>query len=121
MFEVSVKGIGKNGAVTFLAASGVTVVNEGHVGKIGAAKTVDVCEAEDVFYGVIEKVDVGILAMERRGLNDVSYTGTIASGWKELVADGSGGVKAPVSAGTGRFFHVVDVNTTDKILTLDLG
>jgi len=109
--------------VTFLAASGVTADNQGHVGKVSAAKTVDVCEAEDVFYGVVDGVDEdnGILSLERKGLNDVAYTGTITPGWKELVANGAGGVKAPTTAGTGRYCHVVDVNATDNILTLDLG
>ncbi len=111
MFDVGLSGIGKGGAVTFRAANGVTAGNEGHVGKVGDAKTVAVCQAEDVFYGVIEKVDGDILAMERQGLNDVSYTGTIAPGWRELVADGSGGsrcLQARERAGSS----MVDVNTT---------
>ncbi len=123
MFGVSFEGIGLDGTTTFLKGAGVTVANENHVGKLSGAQTIDVCDAEDVFYGVIGKVDEesSILALERRGFNDVSYSGTITPGWKELVADGSGGVKEPASAGTGRMFHVVEADDTAKILWLDLG
>ncbi|OGV50940.1 MAG: hypothetical protein A2X49_15340 [Lentisphaerae bacterium GWF2_52_8] len=123
MWDVSFEGICLDGTVTFLAGSGVTVDNEGHVGKLSAAKTINVCSAEDVFYGVIGKVEekAGVLALERRGMNPVPYTGTIAAGWKELVANGSGGVKPPATPGAGRMFHVVDVNATDGLLVLDLG
>jgi len=123
MWNLSFKGIGCSGGVTFLKGAGVTAANQGQVGKVSGNKTVDVCSAEDVFVGVIRKVEEknGILALERDGFQEVSYTGTIAAGYKELVADGNGGVKAPASAGDGRHFHVVDVNTTDKRLTLDLG
>ena len=124
MFDVSFEGVGKDhGHVTFLKGAGVTVANENHVGKLSAGQTIDVCDAEDVVYGVIGKVDegAGILGLERHGMNEVSYTGTITPGYKELVADGLGGVKAPTEAGTGRMFHIVEVNSTDKLLFLDLG
>ena len=121
LFDVSFKGIGCSGGVTFLAAAGVTAANEGHVAKVSAGQTVDVCDAEDVFYGVIRKVEDGALTLERDGFQEVSYAGTITPGWKELVADGSGGVKAPTTAGTGRFFHVVEVSADPKTLVLDLG
>ncbi|MCP3942209.1 MAG: hypothetical protein GY710_12085 [Desulfobacteraceae bacterium] len=123
MFDISFEGIGLTGTVTFLKGIGVTVANENHVGKLSAAQTVDVCDAEDVFYGVIGKVEEenDILALERHGMNEVSFTGTITPGYKELVADGAGGVKEPASAGTGRMFHIVEVNDGDKLLMLDLG
>ncbi|MCG8643334.1 MAG: hypothetical protein MI862_26645 [Desulfobacterales bacterium] len=123
MFDISFKGIGCSGGVTFLSGAGVTAANEGHVGKLSAGQTVDVCSAEDVFYGKIRKVEEanGALTLERDGYQEVSYTGTINPGWRELVADGSGGVKAPVTAGTGRHFHVVEVGTDPKTLMLDLG
>ena len=121
MFDVSFEGIGLDGTTSFLAGAGVTAANENQVGKLSAAKTIDVCQAEDVFYGVIGKVHEqdGCLALERRGINEVPFSGTITPGWKELVADGNGGVKKPSSAGTGRMFHVVEVN--DTTLMLDLG
>lgn len=123
MFDVSFDGIGTGGTVTFLKGAGVTVDNEDHVGKISGSRTVDACDAEDVFYGVIGRVDEenGILGLERKGMNEVAYTGAVSAGWVELVADGSGGVKEPATAGTGRTFHVVDVNETDSLLMLDLG
>jgi len=123
MFDVSFEGIGNTGTITFLIGAGITVANENQVGKLSAGQTIDVCDAEDVFYGVIGKVDegAGILGLERHGMKEVSYTGTITPGYKELVADGSGGVKEPASAGTGRMFHIVEVNDTDKLLFVDLG
>jgi hypothetical protein len=123
MFDVSFEGIGNTGTITFLSASGVAVANENQVGKLSAGQTIDVCDAEDAFYGVIGKVDeaAGILGLERHGMKEVSYTGTITPGYKELVADGLGGVKAPTVAGTGRMFHIVEVNSTDNLLFLDLG
>lgn len=123
MFDVDFTGIGNGGVVTFNKGSGVDLTNLGHVGKVSAAKTIDVCNAEDVFCGVINQVDVenGILTLERKGFKDVPYSGAITVGWKELVANGTGGVKAPVSAGTGKYYNVVDVNVTDSVLTLDLG
>lgn len=123
MFDVDFTGIGNGPGVTFIKGSGVTIVNLGHVGKVSAAKTIDVCVAENVFMGVIEQIDVEneILTLERKGFKEVPYSGAIAVGWKELVADGLGGVKAPAVADTGKFYHVVDVNATDGVLTLDLG
>ena len=123
MFDVDFRGIGCSDLVTFLAASGLTKDNEGQVGKLSAAQTVGVCTAEDVFYGVIGVVEEanGVLGLARDGYHEVPYTGTITAGWKELVAGGDGGVKAPATAGTGRYFHVVEVNSTNKLLILDLG
>jgi hypothetical protein len=76
-----------------------------------------------VFYGVIGVVEEenGVLGLARDGFHEVAYTGTITAGRVELVADGDGGVKAPATAGTGRYFQVVEVNSTDGLLTLDLG
>lgn len=123
MFDVDFRGIGCSGLVTFLAASGLTKDNEGEVGKLSAAQTVGSCDAEDVFYGVIGVVeeDNDVLGLARDGFHEVAYTGTVAVGWKELVADGDGGVKPPATAGTGRYFHVVEVDSTNGFLTLDLG
>ncbi len=124
MFDVDFRGIGNSGLVTFLSATGVTKDDEGAVGKLSAAQTIDTCDAEDVFYGVIGVVeeDNGVLGLQRDGFKtELPYTGTITPGWQELVANGAGGVKAPASAGTGRYFHVVEANSSDNLLTLDLG
>ena len=104
MWDVDFEGIGNGGVVTFLAGSGVTVANEYQVGKLSAAKTIDVCVAEDIFYGVIEKIDIenGILGLERKGFYTVPYTGSVAVGRIELVADGNGGVKNPATPGEDR-------------------
>jgi len=122
MWDVDFTGIGVED-VTILAASGLVVGDEGKVAKVSGEKEADVCSAEDVFYGVISKYDEGggVVAMARKGFKEVSYSGTITPGWKELVADGSGGVKEPATAGTGRYFHVVSVDSTAGTLMLDLG
>ncbi len=123
MFDVDFRGIANSGAVTFLAADGLTKENVGDVGKLSAAGTIGACDAEDIFYGVIDVVEEanGILGLERHGFKEVSYTGAITAGRQELVADGAGGVKAPGTAGTGQYYQVVAVNSTDGLLTLDLG
>lgn len=123
MFDVDFRGIGCSGLVTFLAASGLTKDNEGQVGKLSAAQTIGPCDAEDIFYGVMGVVEelTGVLGLARDGFHEVPYTGTVAAGRVELVADGDGGVKPPTTAGKGVYYNVVEVNSTDGLLTLDLG
>ncbi|MBI4621049.1 MAG: hypothetical protein HY739_12960 [Desulfobacterales bacterium] len=96
MWEVDFTGIGVED-VTMLAAGGMVVADEGKVAKVSGEKKVDLCNAEDVFYGVIRKFDEGggVVALTRKGFKEVSYSGTITPGRKELVANGNGGVKAP--------------------------
>jgi len=96
MWDIDFTGIGVED-VTMLAGSGISADNEGHVAKISDEKEVDVCDAEDIFYGVIHKYDeaAGAVALSRKGYKEVGYTGTITPGYIELVADGSGGVKEP--------------------------
>lgn len=96
MWDVDFTGIGVE-PVTMLAASGLVAADEGKVAKVSAEKEADLCSAEDIFYGVISKVDLGggVVALDHKGFKEVSYSGTITPGYKELVADGSGGVKEP--------------------------
>ena len=123
MFDISFAGIGNEGGTTFLAGAGIDETSLNHVGKLSAAQTIDECDAEDVFYGVIDHVDLAneVLTLERNGFKEVPYTGSITPGWVELVGDGAGGVKEPASAGTGRMFHVVEVDSDNSLLMLDLG
>ena len=108
--------------VTFLL-DGITAEHIGQVCKISASNTVSLCDAEDVFYGRVGQVDLdgSAGAIERSGFIEVSYTGDAPTpGYVELVADGAGGVKTPTTAGTGRMYDVVSVDTDDATLFIDL-
>ncbi|MCP3923003.1 MAG: hypothetical protein GY714_10495 [Desulfobacterales bacterium] len=120
--DVAFDGIGISG-VTMLAANAVDETSIGKTGKVSAAKTIDLCSAEDRFYCRIGQVDkeAGILTAERTGIQKFSYSGSISAGDRELVADGSGGVKEPTTAGTGTIYHVLDVDDVAKVLYLDRG
>ena len=89
--------------VTFLAAVGLVVADEKKVCKISANGTVDLCAAEDVFYGVVDKVDLdgrmNASSVQTRGyVEDLPYTGDPGLNYQELVANGAGGVKPPAAA-----------------------
>lgn len=98
MFDIDVdfEGIGKE-VVTMHSAAGLVVADEGKVGKVSAEKTIGLCAAENNFYGLINKVDLGggVSAVQRKGFATVAYTGAPALGLQELVANGAGGVKPP--------------------------
>jgi hypothetical protein len=96
MAGVGYDGIGVD-VITLLLAAGLVAVDEGKPGKISANDTVDLCAAEDVFYGVIDKVDLGtgVASVQRKGFATVPYTGAPGVGYQELVGNGAGGVKPP--------------------------
>ena len=96
MWDVDFTGIGVE-TVTLLAKTGLTVDDEGKVAKVSAEKEAGLCAAEDIFYGVISKVDLGggVVALDKKGYKEVGCTGIITPGYKELVADAAGGVKEP--------------------------
>lgn len=98
MFEIDVdfRGIGKN-VVTMHSAAGLVVADEGKVCKVSAEKTIGLCAAENPFFGLIDKVDLGggVTAVQNKGFAEVAYTGAPALGLQELVANGAGGVKPP--------------------------
>lgn len=121
MAGVGFDGIGVE-IVTLLLAAGLVAADEGKVGKISANGEVDLCDAEDNFYGVINKVDLGtgVGGVQRQGFATVAYTGAPGLGLVELVANGAGGVKPPAVAGTGRKYFVVSKDATAGTLTIDL-
>jgi len=94
--DVDFEGIGLE-VVTMHSAAGLLVADEGKVGKVSDDKTIGLCAAEDNFYGLIDKVDLGggVSAVQRKGFATVAYTGAPALGLQELVANGAGGVKPP--------------------------
>jgi hypothetical protein len=108
---------------TFLSAL-TRGTDEGKVVKVSANKTVALCSAENRFIGVVETIAPGTkdAVVAVGGFKTVAYSGTAPSaGYVELVANGSGGVKTPTTAGTGIYYWIVDVDTTNTKLTLLLG
>lgn len=102
MWGVGFAGIGVEVA-TFLIAVGILATDKGKVCKISDNGTVDLCAAEENFYGVIETVDLdgrmNAATVQRKGFKeDLPYTGAPNLGWQELVANGAGGVKPPAAA-----------------------
>ncbi len=98
MWGVSFKGIGVR-LVTYLVAVGIVAADRGKVCKVSANDTVDLCAAEDQFIGALDQIDLdgnmNAASVQDRGfLEDVPYTGNAPGvGYKELVANGTGGVK----------------------------
>lgn len=121
MTGVGFDGIGEE-VVTMLLAAGLVAADEGKVGKVTANGEVGLCVAEDNFYGVIGKVDLGtnVAAVQRQGFVTVAYTGAPGINYVELVANGAGGVKPPAVAGTGRKYFVVSKDATAGTITIDL-
>lgn len=101
MWGVGYEGIGVE-VVTLLLAAGIVAADEGKVGKISDNDTIDLCDAEDNFYGVLEKVDLdgrmNAATVQRKGFKELSFTGAPGLGLQELVANGLGGVKPPAAA-----------------------
>ncbi len=99
MWTVDFRGIWV-AVVTFLSAVGLLPEDEGCVGKVGANGTIDRCEDGDVFYGVIDKVDLGggVSAVQARGFREVAYTGAPGLNRQDLVADDAGGVRPAAAA-----------------------
>lgn len=97
MWGVSFRGIGIR-LVTFLAAVGLQAADKGKVCKVTANGTVGLCDAEDMFCGVLDTVDIdgqmNAAGVQDKGyVEDVPYTGNPGLGYVELVANGAGGVK----------------------------
>jgi hypothetical protein len=87
--------------ITFLLDAGIVRADEGKVVKISANGTVALCNAEDIFYGKLVKIDTAPDAGAVRGCDccvEVAYTGAPALNWQPLVANGAGGVKPPAAA-----------------------
>lgn len=113
--NVSYEGIGQ-WAATFACGS-VTV---GQVVKVSDNATVAACADGDGFDGIVVAMgrDKAACSVAMSGMQTVPYTGTApVAGWNTLTADGNGGVK---TAGSGRSYLAVDVDTTAKTVTIVL-
>lgn len=122
MIGVGFDGIGVE-MVSLLLAAGLVAADEGKVCKVSANGEIDLCDAEDNFYGVIDDVNLGsnVASVQRKGFVTLPYSGAPGLGLIELVANGAGGVKVPTTAGTGRKYFVVSKDTTATTITIDLG
>jgi len=101
MWDVGFDGIGVEVA-TLLIAAGIVAADLGKLVKPSANGTVDLCAAEDNFYGVMVGVDLdgrmNSASVQRKGFRELAYTGAPGLGYQELVANGLGGVKPPAAA-----------------------
>ncbi len=118
MAQVQFTGIEKNPT---LWASGLTRgQDEGKPVKVSANGTVALASGEERFFGVVLSVseDHQVAVVQTHGFVTVPYTGAApALGYTELVADGTGGVKVPTTAGTGIPYWVVAVDTANQTVT----
>ncbi len=90
-------------------------------------KTLIVCTVEKPFIGILGSVekDGSASAIVRGCKVKLSYNDAVqaapALGWVELVGDGAGKCKVPATAGTGKFYWVLEKDTTAKTVTVFLG
>ncbi|MFB0517034.1 MAG: hypothetical protein ACETWG_10605 [Candidatus Neomarinimicrobiota bacterium] len=118
--SISFRGI--RDKATFTASNLTFGTDEGKVCKATANKTVGLCSDGDRFHGVIETIerDNAYCVVRKTGYVTLAYTGSDPSaGIVKFSADASGGVK--VDNTNGIEYLVVDVDTTDKKVTLFLG
>jgi len=87
--------------------------------KISANKKVADAANGDIFAGIAVNFRPGVAGsgfagVQTAGYAELPFSGTApALGYKELAADGAGGVKA-VTAGTGRVYLVVNADANAK-------
>lgn len=96
-----------------------TVAQDDVVG-ISANETVSRGSAEGQIFGQVLTVNTATTkAVVKQGWIVATYTGTAptAGAWKELVLNGTGGVKTPASAGTGTRVDIVAVDTGATTVT----
>lgn len=112
--RVSFEGVGQVCA-TFLSGK----LTEGHVVKLTENGTVGACASDEAFCGVAVCCKDDACTVQVGGFVSVKYSGTAPTiGWRNLAADGKGGVK---TAGTGGVSCLVaDVDTTAKTMTIML-
>ena len=100
--NVSFAGFGENIA-TFETAAAIPA---GTPVKMSANGTVAACAAGDAFIGIV----VGV---QLKGYRNAAVTGSVPVGWAQLVADGSGGVKAAGEDAAGVSVLVVSAGTAE--------
>ena len=117
---VSLQGIKEN--PTLLASSLTRGTDEGKPVKISANKTAALPTDDQPFCGIIESIehDNSVCVVRNRGITIQPYTGTAPTiGYGKLSANGSGGVR--ISSGTVPYYWIYNVDTTNALVTFDLG
>ena len=120
MPTVKLSGIDSN--PTLLTDSLTRGTDENKPAKISANKTAALAADGDEFFGTILSIseDEAVCVVKNRGIITLVYTGTAPSlGYGDLIANGTGGVKK--GAGTNQMFWILDVDTTNTLVTFDLG
>ncbi len=95
--NVSFAGFGERIA-TFETAG---VIPAGTPVKMSANGTVTACAAGDAFIGIAVSQRGDFVGVQLKGYRNAAITGSVSLGWAQLVADGSGGVKAAGEDATG--------------------
>lgn len=106
--------------ITFLLAAGIVRADEGKVVKVVDNGKVDLCAAEDVFFGKLVKIDTAPDAGAVRCCDccvEVSYTGNPGLNYQYLVANGLGGVKPPAAAVAASLITGVEGNNNAILFT----
>lgn len=98
--------------VTFFADDSII---EGVPCKMSANSTITAANSGDTFFGIVEKIRSDLATVTVRGFVTLAYSGTAPSvGAAYLCADGNGGVSV---AASGNSYVIVDVNTTNHLVT----
>lgn len=106
-------------AATFAAGDGV---KGGQVVKVSDNGTAAACADGEAFCGVAMEPRKGGAAVQVKGFVTVPYTGALAVGWAELVADGQGGVRPAAAAATdsqGAVTGTAEQGVTALVVSVD--
>ena len=106
-----------------MTSTGLTVgTHENYPVKITADGQVGLPSIENKFFGVVRVIeDDAICSVQAKGVAELAYTGTVGVGLVELVANGSGGVKAPATPGTGIEYWVLRDDEDNDLVQIILG
>ncbi len=92
--------------------------DEGKPVNINAAGEVVLSAADETFIGIARTIEDDVVVVQMAGVVALSYTGTVGTGWRYLVADGSGGVKDVTPADADATYdanEVTAINTAKNI------
>lgn len=124
MNEVGFDDIGVEALFTVNALSTDTWTmgtHENYPAKITGNGEMGHCDNGDRFHGIVRNIsrDGSLLTVAKRGFVKVAYSGSApTAGLVNLLAAGSGAVKEDE---TGDEYLVIDVDTTNTVLTIWLG
>lgn len=111
---ISLQGY-NNKSATFLTATSDLEVGE--IVSMSSGFKVARSVSGDYVLGVCSNIDGDYAGVVTQGIIEVPYTGTAPSvGVNGLIAAGSGAVK--VDLDSMLFYHVINIDTTNKILTI---